>query len=80
MGTSGLAIQRDAFAMVGVPLEKPTAVEMSSVTRDPKTGIAVNFVRQFDGQLRRMINRFDVLLGFGELYPDNCCVRVLGAS
>jgi hypothetical protein len=80
VGTSGLAIQRDAFAMVGVPLEKPTAVEMSSVTRDPKTGIAVNFVRQFDGQLRRMINRFDVLLGFGELYPDNCCVRVLGAS
>lgn len=79
-GVSGLAIQRDAFAMVGVPLEKPTAVEMSSVTRDPKTGIAVNFVRQFDGQLRRMINRFDVLLGFGELYPDNCSVRVLGAN
>ena len=78
-GMQGLAMQRDAFAMVGVKLEVPKAVEMASQTRDPKTGIAVRFVRMFDPVQSKMINRFDTLLGFGPLYPDNCAVRVEGA-
>lgn len=78
-GKNGLLIHRDAFALVGVALEVPKAVEMSTQMRDPKTGIAVRFVRMFDPIQSRMVNRFDVLLGFGALYPDNCCVRLLGA-
>jgi len=78
-GKNGLLIHRDAFALVGVALEVPKAVEMSTQMRDPKTGIAVRFVRMFDPIQSRMVNRFDVLLGFGSLYPDNCCVRLLGA-
>lgn len=76
-GMQGLAINRDAFALVGVKLEIPKACEMSSQARDPKTGISVAFVRMFDPIERKMVNRFDVLLGFGNLYPDNCAVRVL---
>lgn len=79
-GSNSLALHPDAFALVGVKLEVPKAVEMASQQRDPKTGIAVRFVRMFDPQQSKMVNRFDVLMGFGELYPDNCAVRVLGRA
>ena len=75
-GVVGFALHRDAFAMVGVKLETPKAVEISSQTRDPKTGISVRFVRMFDPQQSKMINRFDVLLGFGNLYADQCAVAI----
>lgn len=78
-GVQNLAITEDAFALVGVQLEKPKAVEVSSQTRDPESGIAIRFVRAWDNIQSKMTNRFDVLLGFGNLYPDNCSVRVLGA-
>lgn len=78
-GTVGLALHRDAFALVGVKLETPKAVELASQTRDPETGISVRFVRMFDPQQSKMINRFDVLIGFGNLYPDNCAVKLLSA-
>jgi hypothetical protein len=73
----GLVIHPDAFALVSVKLEMPKAVEISSQTRDPETGIAIRFIRAFDPTQSRMINRWDVLYGFGTLYPDNCAVRVL---
>lgn len=79
-GVNGLAIHRDAFALVGVKLELPKAVELSSQTRDPKTGISVRFVRMFDPIQSKMVNRFDVLLGFGNLYNDNCAVRMLSST
>lgn len=77
---NGFAMHRDAFALVGVNLEMPKAVEIKSQARDPKTGISIRFVRAWDPVQSRMINRFDVLLGFGNLYPDNCAVRVLSAT
>jgi hypothetical protein len=78
-GINGLALHPDAFAIVGVKLESPKATEVTSQTRDPQTGISLRFVRMFDPQQSKMINRFDVLLGFGNLYPDNCAVRLLCA-
>lgn len=75
-GIQALAIHRDAFALVSVKLEEPKAVEIASTKRDPKSGISISFVRQFEGRTRTMINRFDVLMGFGCLYPENCSVRV----
>jgi hypothetical protein len=75
-GMNGLALHRDAFALVGVKLEIPKACEMSSQARDPKTGISVAFFRMMDPITRKMVNRFDVLMGFGALYPDNCAVRI----
>ena len=78
-GTQSLIFGDGAYAIVGVKLETPKAVEMSSNTRDPKTGIAMRFTRTWDPQLSKFANRFDVLMGFGPLRPDNCAVRVLGA-
>jgi len=77
---NGLALHRDAFALVGVKLEMPEAVEIKSQARDPKTGISVRFVRAWNPTESRMINRFDVLMGFGNLYPDQAAVRVLSAT
>jgi hypothetical protein len=78
-GVQALAIHRDAHAMVGVKLEVPKAAELASQMRDPDTGLAVRFVRMFDPRLSKMINRFDVLCGFGRLHADACAVRVLCA-
>ena len=75
-GVCGLALHQDAFALVGVKLETPKAVELASQTRDPETGISIRFIRQFDPNTSKMINRFDVLLGFGRLYADHCAVKV----
>jgi hypothetical protein len=78
-GAQNLALHPDAFALVNVKLESPEAVEVISQARDPKTGIAIRFVRVWDGRTSEMINRWDMVYGFGAMYPDNCCVRVLGA-
>lgn len=79
-GVNGLAFGRNAFAFIGVPLEKPSgSVEICWQRRDPESGVAIRFIRQFDGQLSRMINRFDCLIGFGNLYNDEESVRILGA-
>lgn len=75
-GMQGLLLHRDAFALVGVKLEMPKAVEIASQQRDPESGISIRFVRQFDGSLSKMVNRFDCLIGLGNLYPDNCAVRI----
>lgn len=73
----GLALTKDAFAMVGVPLEIPKACEWSSRATDPDTGISVALLEMFDPIERKKVTRADVLMGFGSLYPDNASVRIL---
>lgn len=76
-GFNGLAMHKDAFALVGVKLQVPKAVEMASQTQDPDSGLSVRFIRAFDPIQSKMVNRFDVLMGFGRLHADACSVRVL---
>lgn len=76
-GVNGLALHRDAFAIVGSPLEEPKAVEFSSVKRDPDSGLSLRIVRAWDPVHSIMTNRIETLMGFGVLYADNCAVRVL---
>ncbi len=78
-GVNGLAFTPHAFSIVGVPLEKPEAAEVAWTRQDPETGLSISFIRMMDPVQRKMINRFDVLCGFGALYPDECSVRILGA-
>ena len=72
----GLALTRDAFAMVGVPLEIPKACEWSSRATDPDTGISIALLEMFDPIERKKVTRADVLMGFGSLYPDNAACRI----
>lgn len=78
-GKNGLAITSDAFALVGVPLEKPINQQAASMMRDPQTGLSVRFVRSWDPIQSKMVNRFDTVIGFGDLYSNPCVVRVLCA-
>ena len=78
-GKQALALSDDAFAIVGCKLEMPKAVEVASQTQDPDSGISVRFIRQWDNVQSRMTNRFDVMIGFGNLYNDECAVRLLCA-
>jgi hypothetical protein len=75
-GIQGLALTKLAFALVGVKLESPTSQEMASQMRDPATGLCVRFVRSWDQPTSSMRNRLEMAIGFGNLYPDNCAVRV----
>jgi hypothetical protein len=72
----GLALTKDAYAMVGVELDIPKACEWSGRATDPETGISVALLDMFDPIERKRVCRADVLLGFGALYPDNCAVRI----
>ncbi|MGH7238602.1 MAG: P22 phage major capsid protein family protein [Candidatus Saccharimonadales bacterium] len=78
--SQGLLLHPDAFAFMSVPLENPEAngVEMVAQETDPDTGAVLSFIRYFDGDSRTHKNRFDMLYGFGKLYPELAC-RIAGA-
>lgn len=76
IGIQGLALTKLAFALVGVKLELPKSQEMASMMRDPATGLAVRFVKSWDQPTSSMRHRLETVIGFGNLYPDNCAVRV----
>lgn len=78
IGQVGLALHRNAFALVGVELEEPKSgsVELVSQKRDPDSGIAVRFIREWDSRESKFINRFDVMIGYGTFYNDACAVAV----
>lgn len=78
-GAQALAIHGDAFGVAGVKLEEPKATEMTSQARDPETKMALRFIRMFDPVQSKMINRWDSVGGFGQLYSDSCAVRIFGA-
>lgn len=77
-GMQGLALGEDAFALVGVRLQNPKACELSSYAR-ADNGISISFFRMMDPTTRVMINRFDCMLGFGNLYADAYSARYLAA-
>lgn len=79
VGTVSLGLSQWAFAISGGKLEVPKAVERAEQTEDPDTGMAVRFVRAWDQRESKMTNRFDMCLGFGNLYPDNGAVAIAGA-
>lgn len=77
-GTQGLALAPNAFAIVGASYERPPNVQCS-FTRDPETGLAIRFTRQWDIQTAKTYSRWDMCIGFGVLYADECAARVVGA-
>ena len=77
-GMTGLALPRNAFALVGVELETFTDVEVCAQKRDPDSGISVRYVRASDPKSSKKINRFDVCIGFGEFYNDLAQVVACG--
>ena len=79
VGTVGLNLTRQAFAIVGAKLYVPKAVEESGTAQDPDTGLSVRKVKAWDPVRSVQINRMDSLFGLGNLYQDNGAVCVVGA-
>lgn len=78
-GVISLGLSNKAFAIAGGKFEVPKAVEKAEMTEDPDTGMAVRFVRAWDQRESKMTNRYDMCIGFGNLYPDNGAVAIAGA-
>jgi hypothetical protein len=74
---SNLVWHKNSFCMASVPLEVPDGVDMAHTATDKDTGISLRFVRQYVASSDQWISRFDVLYGFGSLYPEHAC-RVQG--
>jgi hypothetical protein len=75
VGTIGLAMQRNAFALVGVELDK-LDVTICKVSRDPDSGIPIRFSHGSDFNESKKGNRYDTCIGFGEFYNDSCAVAI----
>lgn len=78
-GTIGLGLSRDAFALVGGKLYLPKAVESSAQQQDPESGLAIRKVVAWDPVRSMQVNRYDSLIGQGNLYQQNGAVAILGA-
>lgn len=75
-GTQGLAITDEAFGIASVELDIPKAAEWSARATDPESGLSIALLDMFDPIERKRVVRADVVLGFGDLYPDNASVRI----
>lgn len=78
-GKQSLAIHKKAFFYVPVPLELPKNIEIAKQHQDPETKTWIRMTRAWDPIESRMINRFDMLFGYGIQFNNNCVVRLLGA-
>lgn len=79
-GTVGLALTKEAFAIVPGTFEMPDTKERgSNMFKDSDTGFTLRFVRYWDGNSSTMRNRFDFCMGFGRLRADEGAARVFGA-
>ena len=71
----GLAWSPQALTWACINQEQPGGVDTCYFATDPKTGIQLRFVRQYEGRTNNFINRFDVLYTFGVPYPTGA-VRI----
>jgi hypothetical protein len=80
VGMQGIALTEDAFALVGLPLEKPRSQEMASSVRDPATGISMRFVKSWDQPTSSMRHRLETVIGFGTLLAEQCACRMMSLT
>jgi hypothetical protein len=78
VGMVGLALPKNAFALVGLKLEEFTNMEVCKTMRDPDSGISIRFMADGDARSSKRIRRFDLAIGFGELYNDTALVVACG--
>ena len=79
VGTVGLGLTRQAFAIVGAKLYLPQAVEQKGMATDDDTGLSIRKVTAWDPVRSIRVNRMDSLFGLGNLYQDNGAICVVGA-
>lgn len=78
-GMVSLALSKYAFALVGAKLYQPKAVEVCGEAHDPQTGLSLRLVKAWDPITSQVIQRADMLFGFGNLYQDSGACVIAGA-
>jgi hypothetical protein len=73
-----LAFQKNAFALVVVPLEMPQGVWGARAT-NKKTGLSIRVLKDYDVDTDEEICRMDILYGVKCLRPELAC-RISGAA
>lgn len=69
----GLAYHKEAFVLGMAPLEVPQGVHMAKAVMNPKTGVSVRVISDYDITNDRFITRCDVLYGWGIRRPEWAC-------
>ena len=79
-GVVGLAFTKDAFACVGakLPMPKKGTKQIAEQYTDKATGISISYIQDFITKERETINRMDVLMGFGNMWAEDCAVAIAG--
>lgn len=75
-GFLGMAFNREAFMMVGIPLRVPKSAEKASHQRAEVSGIDVRFTETWDANQSRFIYRLDTVGGFGVAFSDSCATII----
>lgn len=79
--TAGLAFHEQSFAVVYGALDTPGKGVVDSFTdTDPETGCSMRYIAYYDGDNDNMKVRWDILFGFGALYPEWACVLAASAA
>lgn len=76
VGNVALALHPKAFGMVSVEFDEPEDCEKSKTYTDEESGVSISYVRWFNGEQRKMCDRFDVQIGFGPFFNDACAVAI----
>jgi hypothetical protein len=73
--TTGLAFHEKAYAVVYGKLDVPDkgVIEAFGDT-DPETGAYMRYMQYLDGDNDQWKVRWDILFGYGALYPEWACV------
>jgi hypothetical protein len=79
VGTLSLGLTEYGFALVGAKLYDPTAVEVCMSMTDPATGLHIRFVKAWDPFRSVLVQRADMLIGFGNLHNDPGACLIAGA-
>jgi hypothetical protein len=75
-GRLGLGLYPGAFFLASVKLPEPTKAEFCKQYQDPKTGIAIRLIQDWDNRTSTITTRFDTTWGFGIGLAEQCAVVI----
>jgi hypothetical protein len=76
VGKLGLGLYPGAFFIAGKKLEEPQKAEFCKQYQDPKTGLAIRLIQDWDNRTSSLTTRFDLTWGFGIGLAEQCAVVI----
>jgi P22 coat protein - gene protein 5 len=76
IGKLGLGLYPGAFFIAGKKLDEPQKAEFARQYQDPKTGIPLRLIQDWDNRTSSLTTRFDTTWGFGVGLAEQCAVVI----